>query len=83
MLKDILDNCASCHTCATGKPRNHTAYGKLKLLPVLSRDWQQIGIDFIGPLPLLSTRHGSFDLICVVIDHLSSMVHLVPSQSMY
>ncbi|CAG7850966.1 SubName: Full=Related to TY3B-TY3B protein {ECO:0000313/EMBL:CCA76064.1} [Serendipita indica DSM 11827] len=45
--------------------------------------WQAIGIDFVGPLPSSSNRSSVFDMICVVIDHLTSMVHLVPMRQNY
>ena len=83
MFSDITDYCKSCHTCATAKPQNQKQYGNLKPLPVPHRRWQQIGIDFVGPLPSSTNRHGEFDMICVIIDHLSSMVHLIPSRSDY
>lgn len=41
--------------------------------------WEVIGIDFLGPLPLSRCRTGEYDMICVIIDHFSSMVHLVPT----
>lgn len=83
MFDDITTYCKLCHTCATGKPRNQKQYGLLKNLPVPSRRWQQIGVDFVGPLPGSKNRHGEFDMICVIIDHLTSMVHLVPSKTDY
>ncbi|KAJ3487529.1 hypothetical protein NLI96_g3480 [Meripilus lineatus] len=45
--------------------------------------WQYIGIDFVGPLPASTNRLGSFDMICVVIDLLTSMVHLTPTVQTY
>lgn len=83
MFNDITDYCKSCHTCATAKPQNQKQYGYLKPLPVPHRRWQQVGIDFVGPLPGSTNRHGDFDMICVITDHLSSMVHLVPSRTDY
>jgi RNase H-like domain found in reverse transcriptase/Integrase zinc binding domain len=79
LYQDVADYCASCHTCATAKPRNQKAHGLLKPLPVPHRRWQQIGIDFVGPLPGSKNRHGEFDMICVVIDHITSLVHILPS----
>ncbi len=55
----------------------------VKTLPVPRRPWQSIGIDFVGPLPESHTRNGNFDMICVIIDHLTSMVHLVPTRQTY
>lgn len=52
-------------------------------LEVPKRPWQAIGVDFVGPLPASRNRHGTFDQICVIIDHLTSMVHLVPTKTTY
>ncbi|KAF8748998.1 hypothetical protein RHS01_10343 [Rhizoctonia solani] len=45
--------------------------------------WSQIGIDFVGPLPSSKTLYGEFDMICVVVDHLTSMTHLIASRQDY
>jgi hypothetical protein len=42
-----------------------------------------IGIDFVGLLPLSKNQTGAFDMICVIIVHFSSMVHLVLSLQTY
>jgi hypothetical protein len=53
------------------------------MLTVPTRPWQTIGIDFVGPLPESTNRLGGFDTICMVIDHLTLMVHLIPMKSTY
>ena len=55
----------------------------LNPLSILSKPWELIGINFIGPLPLLKNRDGEFDSITVVIDLLTVMVHLFPNQITY
>ena len=50
---------------------------------VPTHPWQYIGIDFVGPLPELSNRNGAYDMICVIIDLLTAMVHLVPTCQNY
>jgi transposase InsO family protein len=57
---------------STQKPQ-----GLLKSLPIPSYPWQSIGIDFIGPLP----KSGEYDYVTVVIDRLTSMVHILPCVS--
>ena len=83
MVLDIRDFCNSCSLCQAGKTRNHRPFGLLNPLPVPSRPWETIGMDFVGPLPESRNRHGAFDMITVIIDHLTSMVHLVPSKQTY
>lgn len=57
--------------------------GLLKTLQVPRWPWQYIGIDFVGPLPTSTNRLCLFDMICMVIDLLTSMVHLTPTVQTY
>ena len=82
-MKDVTDYCKSCPTCATSKSPTEKPRGLLKTMPVPMHLWQYIGIDFMGPLPELSNRNGSYDMICVIIDLLTAMVHLVLTRQMY
>src|ERR1700761_7771076 len=83
MIRDVAAYCESCSLCAMSKSSTQKPMGLLRTLEVPRRPWQSIGIDFVGPLPESSNRHGTFDMICVVIDHLTSMVHLMPTKQMY
>ena len=83
MVDDVDMFCQSCPTCAVSKPNNQQAMGLLKTLPVPHCPWQSIGIDFVGPLPESSNCSGAFDMICVVIDHLTSMIYLTPTKQTY
>ena len=83
MVADAAAYCRTCGVCATTKAVNARPMGLLKPLQVPRRPWQYVGIDFVGPLPLSENRNGAFDMICVVIDQLTSMVHLVPTRQTY
>ena len=83
MVKDTEAYCKTCSTCAMSKPNNQQAMGLLKTLPVPHRPWQSIGIDFVRLLPETSSHNGMFNMICVVIDHLTSMIHLMPTCQTY
>jgi hypothetical protein len=83
MIKDITDYCASCDVCARTKSTNQKPMGLLHPLKVPTRPWEQIGVDFVGPLPEARNRNGSYDQVMVVIDHLTSMVHLTPVRGNY
>ena len=81
--RDMVDNvgkyCATCQTCARSKPLNQKLYRLLSPLNVPIRPWDAIEMDFVGPFPVSKNRDGEYDSITVVIDLLTTMVHLVPS----
>ena len=78
MSHDIESYCKTCGTCVTSKDANSKPTGLLHSLPIPDRPWQSIGLDFIGPLP----KSNNFDCLLVVIDQLTSQVHLVPTMMM-
>ena len=75
MVQDIETFCMSCSTCAASKDTNSKPRGLLHNLPILDRPWQSIGMDFLGPLP----KSNNFNYLLVIIDRLTSQVHLVPT----
>lgn len=83
MGNDVQAFCDSCPTCATSKPSTQSPYGLLETLEVPTYPWETIGIDFVGPLPISTNLTGSYDMILVVICHLTSMVHLIPTKTTY
>jgi len=83
LVQDVTDYCKSCPTCASSKSPTEKPRGLLKTMPVPTHPWQYIGIDFVGPLPESTNRNGSYDMICVIIDLLTAMVHLVATRQTY
>ncbi|KAF8687904.1 hypothetical protein RHS03_09849, partial [Rhizoctonia solani] len=83
MAKEVERFCRACTTCTASKQSTQHPYGLLKPLQVPKFPWSQIGIDFVGPLPSSKTLYGEFDMICVVVDHLTSMTHLIASRQDY
>jgi len=83
MVKDVYVFCETCVTCQASKPPNQKPYGLLNPLPIPSKPWDAIGIDFVGPLLLSKDRDAEYDSITVIIDLLTAMVHLIPSRTMY
>jgi hypothetical protein len=83
MIEDVKLYCSSCSVCAMSKTTTQKPYGLLNPLSVPTQPWQSIGIDFVGPLPASKNWHGTFDMILVIVDRLSSMVHLVPMKQKY
>jgi transposase InsO family protein len=66
--------CDSCQTCATSKTSNQLPPGLLHSLPVPTRPWESIGMDFIGPFPEVDGKNYLWVVIC----RLTGQVHLVP-----
>ena len=66
--------CKTCTPCQTSKTSNQVPAGVLHTLPVPTRPWQSIGMDFIGPFP----KQYEYDYLWVVICRLTSMVRLIP-----
>ena len=75
MSHDIESYCKTCAICVTSKDTNSKPTGLLHSLPIPNRPLQSIGLDFMGPLP----KSNNFDYLLVVIDQLTSQVHLVPT----
>ena len=78
MSHDIELYCKTCSICVITKDTNSKPTGLLHSLPIPDRPWQLIGMDFMGPLPKLN----NFNYLLVIIDQLTSQVHLVPTTMM-
>jgi hypothetical protein len=73
-VKRFVRNCGICGRTKVWRDRKQ---GLLRPLPVPEQQWQEISVDFIGPLPLSQ----GFDTIAVFTDRLSKGVLLVPCHS--
>ncbi|GBE83164.1 Transposon Ty3-G Gag-Pol polyprotein [Sparassis crispa] len=76
--RDIEKFCVTCGACQTAKPRNHLQAGLLHSLPISRFPWNSIAMDFVSPF----SRSKGYDYLWVVICRLTSMVHLVPVNTM-
>ena len=77
LATDIELFCTSCATCQINKMSTQKPQGLLHSLPIPERPWQSIRMDFMGPLPKLNGH----DYLLVVIDRLTSQVHLIPTDT--
>ena len=71
----IKDYCNSCTICKRSKPTRHKPYGLLKQLPIPSRPWDSISMDFIEQLP----PSLGFTAILVIVDRLSKQGIFIPT----
>lgn len=71
---EIRKYCDSCGTCQTTKSSTAKPRGLLHSMPIPTRPWGSIGMDFVGPFP----SSKGYNYLWVVICRLTSMVHLIP-----
>jgi hypothetical protein len=77
---DVRDYVANCDACQRNKASNQKPAGLLNPLSVPGWRWESVSMDHITKLP--KTAKG-YDSICVFVDRLSKMVHLVPCKDQF
>ncbi|KAL4243742.1 hypothetical protein ABKN59_011944 [Abortiporus biennis] len=73
----VKEYCKSCVTCMHTKPQQHKPYGTLQQLPVPTRPWDSISMDFIEQLP----NSSGYDAILVIVDRLSKQGIFIPTHT--
>ena len=57
----------------------HKPYGDLQSLPIPTHRWKDLSIDFVTGLPVSTDWKGeTYDLILVIVNRLTKMVHYEP-----
>ena len=74
MRKDIYNYVDACDICQRTKSPRHKPFGLLQPLPIPSRPWSSISMDFIVKLP----QSKNFDSIFVVVCRLTKQAHFIP-----
>jgi len=72
--QDIEQYCKMCPICQMTKSSTQRVPGLLHSLPIPTRPWESIAMDFVSPFP----ESSDCNYLWVVICRLTSMVHLVP-----
>ena len=79
LRKNVKNYVRGCDVCLTSKAVLHKPYGDLQSLLISTHRWKDLSIDFVTGLPLSTDWKGdSFDLILVIVDRLTKMVHYEP-----
>lgn len=78
MHDDIASFVGGCVICQRSKSVAGPKAGKLMPLPVPEGIWEDITMDFVGPLPLTARGH---DFLLVVVDRLSKMARFLACRS--
>jgi hypothetical protein len=77
LARDVRLFCDSCSVCQATKTVNKRPQGLLHSLPIPHAPWCSIAMDFTDPFP----ESNKFDYLWVVLDRLTSLVHLIPTQT--
>lgn len=78
MRSDVAKYIKSCRVCAAYKPEQKRPAGQMGKRPEITKPWQMISLDFVGPLPRSS--HGN-NHILVISDYFSKYVLTFPVRS--
>jgi hypothetical protein len=73
----VFDFVKTCTICKRNKSQRHKPYGFLKQLPIPSRPWNSISMDFIEQLPISS----GFTDILVIVDRLTKQAIFIPTHN--
>ena len=79
LQKDVRNFVRQCHTCQLVKYDTSKPAGLLQPLPIPSKVWQEISMDFIEGLPPVQGK----SVILVVVDRLSKAAHFIALQHPY
>jgi len=63
-FRNVIENCKSCKICAQAKGEYQKPVGKLHPLPIATRPWESIGMDFIGPFLEVNGHNYLWVVIC-------------------
>ena len=79
LRKDVESYVKGCDSCLTSKAVCHKPYGDLQSLLIPTHRWKDLSMDFMIGLPLSADWKGdSYNLILVIVDRLTKMVHYEP-----
>ena len=81
--KDVSNYISHCDLCQRTKVSRHRPYGKLQSFTPPAGAWEEITMDFIGPLPesMDPASKTKYDMIYVVLDKLTKYARFIPTRT--
>ena len=78
ITRDTVAYCATCPPCQATKVETQAPRGKLHSMPIPSKPYEEIAIDFQGPFPMSEFRDQPVNFLFNFLDCLSGEVIMVP-----
>ena len=77
MSRYVGNYCRACDLCLRTKIQQRSPAGKLHLLPIPGKRWEEVMVDYIVELP----ASAGYDAIMVSVDRLSKRAHFIPTHT--
>lgn len=74
MRLTVQDYVRSCAACQGAKSLTQKSQGLLQTLPIPSKPWDELSMDFVVALP----NSNGFTAVFVVVDRLTKGAHFIP-----
>lgn len=81
MHTDVKKYVASCAICQGTVSRRHRPYGKLESLPIPTRPFKEVSMDFITGLPSVWHKGENVDAILVIVDRFTKYALFLPTST--
>ena len=79
LRRGVKNYVKGCNIYLALKAVRHKPYGDLQSLPVPTHCWKDLSMDFVIGLPISTDWNGdNYDLILVIVDRVTKMVHYKP-----
>jgi transposase InsO family protein len=78
LTEHVQEYVQTCGICQRSKAKRHRPYGELASLPVPTKPWEEISMDFITDLPPSESGKAVYDAILVVVDRFTKMARYLP-----
>lgn len=77
---EVREYVKSCAICQRSKAPRHLPYGELSSLPLPSKPFDELTMDFITGLPPAMRDNCVYDAILVIVDRYSKMARYIPAR---